>query len=548
MRTLYKILSLIFFALLTLSAQENQSQSIELPDFVITGKQQIDLPTVKKSKAEPIQLISGGIEYPTFTSEKFSLATVTQPQQRIANPFDHGYSYNSQLILGAGQYTLPTGKFFFSKPFSSGIFYANLEGINLRDYTDYSDYNKSAARVGSEFFIDREGEFLPAAIIGLDAKYYRQEYNFFSPFRSTQTPVKREVQNGNIKLSISNGAGEIYKYNFIASGNFLDVKDINSQEIKFHLQSENEFKLNMVSVLLNGRYIRQSFDNSIFRKDFNNYTAGGGLKYSDGSNMLIAGGVNYFSADLENPLTSSTSSDDFMGYWGKLHLKLSNNLGFESHFSRRAMFKTFSDHLENNNWLIPTTLNSFEKYNYEISVAVNFAYKKYYEVSVGAKYFNADNYAYYTSSNSPVQTVTDKFRINQIDDVTGYSVFADALYHLGPFGWFYGDAKYEIVETTNGNLVPYHPKFEINAAYGYKFNFGLSTELSVQYLRDYYEDINNIILLDDYINLSAELRYSLSSNFDLTLQLNNLLNRDNSRWVGYKTPPLDFIGGIDFRF
>ena len=51
---------LIFFLSFTIvfAQEENQSQSIELPDFVITGNEKITIPKVQKSHPDLIPLLS----------------------------------------------------------------------------------------------------------------------------------------------------------------------------------------------------------------------------------------------------------------------------------------------------------------------------------------------------------------------------------------------------------------------------------------------------------------------------------------------------------
>ena len=57
----------IYFIILLVCAQlscaqtESQSQSIELPDFVITGKESISVPKIQKSVADFIPLLSDDV-------------------------------------------------------------------------------------------------------------------------------------------------------------------------------------------------------------------------------------------------------------------------------------------------------------------------------------------------------------------------------------------------------------------------------------------------------------------------------------------------------
>lgn len=560
MRKLILILSL---PLLIFAQSGNQSQSIELPDFVITGRQQVDLPVMKKAKVEPVSILSKEYFFPAFTPEQFTLATVAKPKQLIADLFPAETAYNKQLILGAGQYTLPTGQFYFAQPFSVGKFYSKLWGTNQKDYVDYADFNVSGINLGTNFYINRSSEFLPGSIINIDAQFLRNEYNFFSPYRPiNSTPVKRETQDFSGLLSLQNYYGEVFKYNFKFGGNQIDIKDADTKEMNLYFGGNTKLLFGDFSLLLSGKFHNQSVSKNTTDDDYNFIAVKGGIEYQLTSALILRGGVSYYSTDVKRFSLSNTSfgivKEDFIAPWGEAEFLFNDNLSLTTTYNQEIDFKTYTDLLRINRYTyINNPLqpalgfdNSSTVYNHKIDVVLTYGYKKYYELSFGGTYFTADDYSFFNSDfsfdNTPVHM--DKFYVDRINDVTGYSVYANALYHLGPFGWFYGDAKYEVTETDNNNTIPYHPKLSLKAAYGYKFGFGLSAELKLHYLKDTYIDLENSILLDDYINLSAELRFSLTQNFDITLHLNNLLNRDNYIWLGYIEPPFDFTAGIDFRF
>ncbi len=560
MRKLIFILSL---PLLIFAQSGNQSQSIELPDFVITGKQRVDLPVMKKAKVEPVSILSKEYFFPSFTPEQFTLATVAKPKQMIADLYLDETNYNKQLILRAGQYTLPEGQFYFTQPFNVGKFYSKLWGSNQKDYVDYADFNVSGINLGTNFYINRNSEFLPGSIINIDAQFLRNEYNFFSPFRpSNSTPLKRETQDFSGLLSLQNYYGEVFKYNFKFGGNQIDIKDAGTKEMNLYFVGNTKLLFGDFGLLLSGKYHNQSLNKNIKDDDYKFITAKGGIEYKLIRSLFLRGGVAYYSTDVKRFSLSNASfgivKEDFFAPWGEVEFLFNDNLSFAASYNQEIDFKPYTDLLKINRYTyinnpIQPALgfdNLSTVYNHKIDVVLTYGYKKYYEISLGGTYFTADDYSFFNSDFGSNSTPghTEKFYVDRLNDVTGFSIYANALYHLGPFGWFYGDAKYEITETDNNNTIPYHPKLSLKAAYGYKFGFGLSAELKLHYLKDTYADLGNLILLDDYINLGAELRFSLTQNFDITLHLNNLLNRDNYIWLGYLEQPFDIKAGIDFRF
>ena len=85
-------------------------------------------------------------------------------------------------------------------------------------------------------------------------------------------------------------------------------------------------------------------------------------------------------------------------------------------------------------------------------------------------------------------------------------------------------------------------------SYGYKFDVGLNSELTLNYQSKQYTDINNKNSINPFVNLKAKFIYKLEPDFNLTLELNNLLNRKNYLWLDYQEPPLDLIFGLIYRW
>jgi len=85
-------------------------------------------------------------------------------------------------------------------------------------------------------------------------------------------------------------------------------------------------------------------------------------------------------------------------------------------------------------------------------------------------------------------------------------------------------------------------------SYGYNFDFGLNSELTLNYLSKQYSDISNNNSVNPFVNLQAKFIYKIASDFNLTFDLNNLFNRKNYRWSGYQEMPLDLLFGLIYRW
>jgi hypothetical protein len=59
---------------------------------------------------------------------------------------------------------------------------------------------------------------------------------------------------------------------------------------------------------------------------------------------------------------------------------------------------------------------------------------------------------------------------------------------------------------------------------------------------------NEIYYNDAFINLGAGAEYLFTRSFSIFLNINNLLNKKNEIWHGYKLPGMGVLGGITFKF
>jgi outer membrane cobalamin receptor len=89
---------------------------------------------------------------------------------------------------------------------------------------------------------------------------------------------------------------------------------------------------------------------------------------------------------------------------------------------------------------------------------------------------------------------------------------------------------------------------ELHSRYSYEFKFNLSGTIKVDYYSQIYSDLENKNKLNDYLNLSLNLKYKLTSKVKLVLEFDNVTNNNNYLLNGYKLKPLEIIGGVEYRW
>ena len=116
----YFILTILFFNT-SLFAQTEQ-QSIELPDFVITGRQNIDMPFATKKKPDLVSTISKDFLTPQYSPEEFPLLFSSLPVQIQPGIKSFDDYYNGTLKIQIGKYSLPTGLLSLNQNFDNYLF------------------------------------------------------------------------------------------------------------------------------------------------------------------------------------------------------------------------------------------------------------------------------------------------------------------------------------------------------------------------------------------------------------------------------------------
>jgi hypothetical protein len=100
----------------------------------------------------------------------------------------------------------------------------------------------------------------------------------------------------------------------------------------------------------------------------------------------------------------------------------------------------------------------------------------------------------------------------------------------------------------DGKILPYHPAINSYLTYGYNFEMGLNSVVTLNYQSKQFTDISNSNSVNPFVNLSMNFIFKISPDFNLTAELNNLFNRKNYLWKDYQEPPLDIGAGIIYRW
>ncbi len=508
---------------------QDESQSVELPDFVITGVKSINLPVLKKAKPELVQTLSEEFFYPSYSPEEFTTAGKSDPIARELSLFDNEFVTTGLLRLKGGMYTLPFGDFTLSKNYKHALLQAGIWGENITEYEDNAGYNVSGGKINTDFFISNESDFLPGLKIGVEGEFSRDKYHLYG---STTPKLKRETDNGFVSVSVINNLRSTLKYGAVFSTDQINFRNTKREEV---INGGSAFVRSRIGAFgVKGDLTYKSQD--ISTKNSNNtfFNGNAAVTITPSNNLYIDLGITYAKA----------GDDGFFMPRVNLSTVLEKNISIYAGYKPYAEFYTGKDFKAGNRYF---DLNDdeyiFTEYSSNVEVAIKYEYKDLFEANGGFSYMSAENYFYYEDID-----FDGVFDLQKTNEVKNASVFLDVLVHPNRYGMFYGSLRYSNIKENNGNVIPYEPAVRMNFEYGYRFPIGITVTAGFDIVSSFYSDLANNNKVDGEYNLSIGGKYNLFDSIQVTLDIENLMNRDNYRWANYKEKPFDIVAGINYRW
>jgi len=527
-----KIILSIFILNAALWAQSDQ-KNIELPDFVITGKQSVEISIAKKKKPELISTVSRDFLLPQYSAEEIPLLVSSSPVS-IKPKISVSDFFDGSVKIGIGNYTYPTGAFHISKSFGYYIVSANAWGKNIKEYDiQNSGYNTSGVSMENTLFVSTKSGFLPGSEIKLDGEYSRESYKFFAS--AIDPTYQRKIQKGFGEFSFSNNYTRWIDFASTFGVDFLSFDESGLKERVIKSLTNLNVRLNGFSIGGILDYRKQVLSNNLSGKDgYDYYSLDGFTKLNLKNNMEFKGGVRF----------SGNGSNNFFAPFASIKMPLGNGFVFSSAYNPHTENYTYASMLKKCQYIFPLlTDNVFSETKFDLNGSLNYQYEKYFSVGISAGYSKSDGYLYFEDV-----ILDSRLNILSIDDVNNIYSKMDFLFHPAQLGYFYGDIKFSKVTDANDKYVPYEPQISSELIYGYDFDFGLGLKVKFVFAKDVYTDIANTNKLDDYQNLSFGASYKIWSNLSVTADFQNILNRSNFVFRGYEEKPFDVIAGIEYRW
>ncbi len=524
--------NLIFILIFTINLySQTDQQSIELPDFVITGKQNIDVQIAQKPKAELISITSKEFFTPQYSTEELPIFFQSLPIQNLPNIKLSQDYFTGKLNIMLGKYSIPLGELFLTKSFENYLLNVKVWGSNIKEYVPFAGYNNSGVNVNNDFFVSTKSDFLPGSKIKIDGTFQRDSYNFFGALNPNE---KRDTKNFIANFSFINNYINYFHFGFDIAGDVLNISSNELKEIKINTNVFSELSISKFIIGGKLNFIKQNLNDNILKeRTYNYFDSKVFFKTNPFDFINIEAGLNY----------NSNSKSNFFAPYAFGELKVNNNLSVSALFNPHIEMMLMKDFQKINLYSNLNIDNAFVKHINDLTLAINYEVKKIFSASVETNIALYDNYIFYLENST-----NKKYDIFSKNDVSKISVTSNFYLYDNHYGNLFGEFSFRKIQDQNNKQIPFEPTWNLNLNYSYNFDFDFSINLGYTLLANYYSDLLNNQRINDYSNFSLGFSYEIMNGLKMKLDFQNILNKSNFVWQYYKEKNFDYLAGIEYRW
>jgi hypothetical protein len=553
---------MLFFLITSLSAQEKKEPAqrdaampdqteaplpkIDLPEFLITGQETIDLPVSSKSIIEEDNVYVPGSPMPG--RKDAGIDGEVKLQKDFAGPAGQ---MNGKVLGGIGNYTSPYMEGWFGKNYDGGgvLFHANYSSSNGQ-VTD-ANWQKTGIGIQGDYLSPQSFGILAGSRLNGGLNFSGQTYRAYGSAVPSQQRTLNDV-NLNLGLAsrtaVSDKVDDALDYSARVSWNGTSLDDsLNSSQNDFgvlvfastrksdiQLRGSMEYVLSDVSMPHSSQlpsnietHLPEWFDLRLSGEKFflpelqatltvQQFIYRGNLSVSSGR-FYPGAQLRYFMNDAatvylsiaptveRNTLASLVNSDKYIQNSEKLR---PSEVPFAFTFGSEY---TFSDKFYGNGSLSYSSVQ-----NYPIFIELNSAkvWDVMYLPNVAVTRLEVEGSYTFTQENS--------------------ATFAGSLNST--------QAK------DSSNAVPNIPMFTVSGVYRRSFSSGIVAEIFAEYFSKRWKDFAHSGANAGYVDVGGKGEFQLLESLRAVMQVDNILDRQYYVWDGYVERPLFISLGVTYTW
>ncbi len=516
------VLMLVYLNLYSQTA----SQPLELPNFIIEGKEQIDVQVgIKQAPLLQTYLARNSIDSLIIVGKprNYVVFPVRMPNTIISKAFPSGYVDGN---IGS----------FFTTNISAGYksYFKDYEVFTIgnfglsRGHIENANYAKFAIGLQTDYIAPEKfyifGESKTTTNIDFDYKTYRL-------YALSEAPSRNQIDFSAKIMSIGNYEGydfqtgaRFYTINLASSGN-----SISENLLGGFLQVLNTMHQNKLSG-------RLSLDfRSTGNKTTNFFQLEGGGLFETG-NLRLEPKLGF---QFANSSLSKTRAMVLLDVVAKTNIN--ENFSLLVRFDNGLRNKSLRDLLGVNPYLSDSFALDFcnatelqAKIKYQPNKELTFVLSPTFSFNTRFPVLNFARLGY--------------FDISYID-ASIFSLSFEGYWILKKFGTISAALSLNTTkQNSNKNDVPTLPTLQFRFDYSKEFWNKAKLAGYFEHFGRRYADLGNSVVLSSFSNLGLVVEYKINSSFILTFSGDNLLNSNIVHWYGYKEWGLNLKLGLIYKF
>ncbi|MHB1050251.1 MAG: TonB-dependent receptor [Bacteroidota bacterium] len=514
---------------------------IDLPEFVITGSEEINLDITNKAEDDEDRIFMPQKPVPGFRSLEVDGA-VSRKQIKQFSKAPAGL--NGKVFAGLGFYLTPQMDGWFGQHDDKNSFMINGYYSSTEGHVDDAGWWKAGFGAKGRYVMPDSSDILPYAQLSGDLRYGRESYRAYASAAPTQV---RDLSAFDISL----GAGSRYALPYkslsgfdytgrIGIGTFSASDSVASSETDFYLNGVATTRFLALALRGQAEYRTTAYTMSV-------------PGISAGHWFVIKGeGQTLILPSLQ--LSVALQQFIYRGNAGAAGGRFYPQAEVRYFMTERAtMYAGFAPTVERNTLSSLTQQNRYIHYasrlmpsDVPVSVLAGFEFTPAEEITASAKftYRHVNNFAtFLDTSGAKVWEVT------YLSEVRSSRVDLSLLYRFNPrqnvTAYF---TTQSVTQKDSARAMPYIPKYSVGAVYHHFFDMGLHLEALAEFVSSRFTDFSNTHSNAGYVFTSVKGDIEVLDRFRATAELHNAINQRYFVWNGYQERNLYLLLGISYSW
>ncbi|MFA6470100.1 MAG: TonB-dependent receptor [Bacteroidota bacterium] len=514
---------------------------IDLPEFIITGNEKIDLNIESKTEDDQERIFSPS--RPTPGERPLNVGEALTPKQIKSFTKVPG-ALNGRVFAGFGFYGTPQFDGWFGQYDPSNSFVVNGYYSESNGHVTDAGYWRGGFGVRGSYTLPDSSVMVPLGLLSGEMKYGRESYRAYA----SRTSFRVHDLSG-LEVSAALGSRYALPYKSLTGVDY-------SAKTGWSIFSANDSgKAQEKEFFLNGsaatQFLATSFRATVDYR-ISSYTMNlPGLKTGHWF-AFRTDGRQLFTPSLQ--FSFAVQQFLYRGNSGVTNGRFYPNADIRYTFSDQAsMYAGFAPVVERN------TLSSVIKQNRYINVDaallptdtrlhlyMGMEFTPVEEITVTAKvsYKHIDNYpTFYDKDSAKV------WEVLYLSGIRSTKFDVSALYRLSQqqnvTAYF---STQSTKQKDSAGVIPYLPAFTIGAVYHHFFEMGLHVETYAEFNASRYSNFVNTHSNAGYIASGVKAELEMFGQFRGFVEINNLLNQRYYVWNGYQERSVFVMFGISYNW